>query len=405
MFKKLSARVPTVLIALIIGTFVARAFNLPVSIVGELPSGLGVISIPNFDLGFVSLLGPAVLAMGMIGFTETVAISQAIAIKTKSHFDPNKELIGQGTANLVGSFNSSYPVSGSLARTALNYRVGATSWRASLITSLTVLVVILFFTKYLYFLPQVVLAAIIVYSVSGLLDFKKFKTLWNVNRLDSIASLLTFITTLYFAPELEKGVFIGAGFSLIYFLYRNTHPRVAFLSLYKDKFFHDAHSNHLDVCTNIALVRLDAPLFFANATFFEEEVIKYLAEHKKVTDIIFIGSGINEIDVTGEEILENLTHELKENNKHVFFASMKKPVLEKLYRSGFVDNLGEEQFFSTVKEAVKFLLKHLEHEHTHIDQAQCPLKKYTQHKEHKPHHENSRRNHIAYAYEKMFGRK
>ncbi len=405
LMKKINSSAPAVLIALVVGTIITRLFELPVAIIGNIPIGIGSINIPDFEISQISLLGPAVVAMGMIGFTETVAISQAIAIKTKSRFDPNRELIGQGAANLIGSFNSSYPVSGSLARTALNYRVGATSWRASLVTSFTVLVVLLFFTKYLYHLPQVVLAAIIVYSVAGLIDFKKIQLLWNINRFDTYASLLTFFSTLYFAPELEKGVFLGAGISMIYFIYRNTHPRVAFLSLYKDKFFHDAHSNHLDVCTNIALVRLDAPLFFANATFFEEEVIKYLATHKKVTDVLFIGSGINEIDITGEEILENLTKALNENNKHVFFASMKRPVMDKLYKSGFVDEIGEEQFFSTAKEAVKHLLKHLEHEHKHLDHDNCPLMKYTQNNRHHEHHESSRRNHIAFVYEKMFGKK
>lgn len=403
--RKVNTNAPAVLIALVVGTAMTQFFGLPVAIIGNIPMGLGSLAIPDFNMDLVALLGPAVIAMAMIGFTETVAISQAIAIKTKSRFDPNRELMGQGAANLVGAFNSSYPVSGSLARTALNYRMGATTWRASLATSATVLVVLLFFTRYLHHLPQVVLAAIIVYSVWGLVDFGKIKLLWNMNRFDTVASIITFFSTLYFAPELEKGVFLGACISIGYFIYRNTHPHVAFLSLYKDGSFHDANSHLIDVCTNIALVRLDAPLFFANATFFEEEVAKYLSTHKSVTEVLFIGSGINDMDATGEEILENLTEALTDAKKHVFFAAMKKPIMDKLYRSGFVDNIGEEKFFSTAKIGVKHLLSNLEQAHTHLDHEHCPLRKYTHHK--KPHveHETSRRNHIARAYEKMFSRK
>lgn len=376
LLKRIDRRLPYILIVTVLVTFSVWAFSYQTPLVGSIPNGFPSFHIPSFGFDIVSNLFLTVVAMALIGFTEGISIAQEIALKTKTHVNPNQELIGQGLSNIVGALGYGYPVSGSFSRTALNYEVGAKTWKSSLFTSLMVLVVIIFFTNFLFYLPKVMLAAIIIFSVSNLINFSRIKTIYKVNRYDAAAAVLTFFATLYFAPSLEKGVLVGVLFSLAHFVYLNTHPRIVFLSRYKDGSLHDAKIFNLMSCTNIMIVRFDAPLFFANASYFENEVIKYLSKHTHITTILFVTSGINYIDATGEEVLFNLVSLFKSAKKSVYFAGMKAPVFEILKKSGLVEIAGENHFYSSIEEALKHQLTIVDHNHIHIDKDRCPLLTY-----------------------------
>ena len=134
-----------------------------------------------------------------------------MATRTRQHIDPNQELIGQGLANITGSFTQSFPVSGSFSRSAVNLNAGATSGRASVFTWLLVLATLMFLTPLLYHLPQAVLAAIILMAVINLINFDAMRHAWQAHRHDGIAAAATFIATLGFAPHLDAGILAGAG--------------------------------------------------------------------------------------------------------------------------------------------------------------------------------------------------
>lgn len=371
--RKVNRKIPYILVVVVSTTLASWKFEYSGAIVGHIPTGLAQFSLPNINFSILSRLSIAVITMTLIGFTEAISVAQAIAIKTKQKLDPNKELIGQGLANIIGSFNQGYPVSGSFARTAVNFQAGAKSWKASLFASLTILITLLFFTQLLYYLPLAVLAAVIVVSVSNLIDISKIKDIWLTNRYDGIAAVLTFFGTLYYAPDLEKGVIIGVVFSVAHYIYRSTHPRIAFLSMYKDRALHDAKKFHLERCKNISVIRFDAPLFFANAKFFENEIIKDLSEHKNITHIVIDASGINEIDATGEEMLRSFIEALEASNKKIYFSQVKAPVLDIMKKTNLYELIGEQNFFGSTKEAIQFLQKTI---HKHEDQLKCPLIKY-----------------------------
>ncbi len=399
--KRLNKNLPYILLTTIVISFLVAYFHYPVATIGSVPSGLPKFTMPKFSsVPFDQLLLP-VITMSLIGFTQTISIAQAIAIKTKDHLDPNKELIGQGISNMVGAFNQGYPVAGSFPRTALNYQAGGKTWFASFITSCTVFVTLLFFTQLLAFLPKVVLASIIMLSVSSLLDFSKVKVIMSVSRYDGTTALITFFGTLYFAPNLEKGLLLGIAFSLGHFVLRNTRPKVAFLSLYKDGFLHDYRLFNLEQCKNIAVVRLDAPLFFANATYFENEIIKYLSEHPYITHIIFSANGINDIDSTGEELLESFVDTLKQSKKHVSFAVVKYQVMEIFKKTGLYESIGARNFYPTTSQALHDVIKKLNDLNSHIDRNFCPLIKYITVPIEEFHHQRSRRERVAYYYQKL----
>lgn len=376
LIRTIKKDLPSILIIMLMTTIFTRVIGYNGAVVGDIPSGLPVFTIPKLNPELIIKLIPTVIIMSIVGFAEAVSIAQTVAKKTKTKIDPNKELFGQGIANMIGSFFQSFPTSGSFSRTALNYSAGAKTNFSSIVTGVVVLIALLFFTKLLYYLPQVVLAAVIVVSVSSLINPKKIKLIFITSKHDAFAALITFISTLYFAPHLDKGLAVGVLFSIGYYIYKNLQPRVVFLSKYKDGWFHDAKTFNLRRCKNISIIRFDGQLFFANASFIEAIIMNDIAKNPQIQDVILMTNGVNNIDSTGEHMLYSLWKNLQKNGKKLYISSLKLQVKEVLSRTGLRENIGRENFFPTLDDAVEHVLKLKKYNGTHIDLDNCPLEKY-----------------------------
>ncbi len=315
-------------------------------VVGSISSGIPGFSVPPLDFGVMSGLFATAFIMAMIGFMEATSISRALAAKTREKLDPNQELIGQGLANIVGSFFQSYVVSGSFSRSAVAARVGARSGFYAIVSALGVLLVMLFFTKYLYHLPQPVLAAIVMSAVFSLLDFKSMLHAWNVRRADGVVGLVTFVTTLIMAPQLADGVLVGVVLTIVLFLMGTMSPRSEVMGRTADGTLAGAASHDLaPISENYVVLRFDASLVFINAAYFEEAVLKALNQFPKARALLVLGNGINRIDATGEEKLRALTGDLKAAGVTLMLSGLKKPVREALDRAGLDRVIGAENLF------------------------------------------------------------
>ena len=200
------------------------------AVVGVVPEGLPTLGIPKISFLLFFQLLPFAIIISLLGFMEAIAIAKAMAAKTGQRLDPNQELIGQGLSNIIGAIGKSYPVSGSFSRSAVNLQSGAVSGLSSVITSLVVIVTLLFFTPLLYHLPQAVLASVIMMAVIGLVNVTGFIHAWRAQWYDGAISIITFIATLALAPHLEKGIYIGVFLSLAVFLYKSMRPTVSSLA-------------------------------------------------------------------------------------------------------------------------------------------------------------------------------
>ncbi|MEJ2058815.1 MAG: SulP family inorganic anion transporter, partial [Desulfofustis sp.] len=205
------------------------------AIVGKIPEGLPTLAVPSLDTKTFMKLLPYAVIISLLGFMEAIAIAKAMAAQTGQKLDPNQELIGQGLANIVGSIGSSYAVSGSFSRSAVNLQAGAVSGVSSVVTSFMVVITLLFFTPLLYHLPQAVLAAVIMMAVIGLINVKGFIHAWKAQWYDGAIAILSFIVTLYFAPHLDKGIMVGVLLSMAIFLYKSMRPVVTSLSLNEER--------------------------------------------------------------------------------------------------------------------------------------------------------------------------
>ncbi|RJQ56781.1 MAG: SulP family inorganic anion transporter [Desulfobacteraceae bacterium] len=339
-------------------------------IVGHIPGGLPAFTLPDLDLRRVSQLLPFAAVISLFGFLEAVSIAKAIAAKTGQHLDPNQELIGQGLSNLLGSFFKSHPVSGSFVRSAVNLQSGAVSGMSSVFASITVVAVLLFFTPLLYYLPQSVLAAIIMLAALDLINVSGFVHAWRAQWYDGAISVIAFISTLLFAPHLERGIFIGTGLSLMVFLYKSMRPAVASLSLYEDETLHDHITYFLRECRFIEVVRFDGPLFFASAAYLEDQIAAHMQQKKELRHILISAVSINDLDATGEEALSLIIDRVRSAGIDISIAGANRNVLGVLKRTHLFAKIGEDHFYPTIEKAIKTI-----HRLTHNEKEEeaCPL--------------------------------
>jgi len=348
------------------------------AIVGKIPEGLPTISMPQINGSIALKLFPTAIIISLLGFMEAIAIAKAMAAKTGQKLDPNQELIGQGLANILGSFGSSYAVSGSFSRSAVNLQAGAMTGISSVITSIVVVITLLFLTPLLYHLPQAVLAAVIMMAVIGLVNTKGFVHAWKAQRHDGIISVISFLVTLAYAPHLDKGIMVGVALSMGVFLYKSMRPVVAKLSMYKDGSLQSAEHHRLRGCRHIAVVRFDGALFFANASYLDEQIIKFRNDMPDLRYVLLDASGINDIDASGEEELALLVDRLHAANYGFGVCNAKGPILDVLDRTHLFDKIGRDNFYADTKSAVADIVSKI-HEQPDLPSEgckSCPLTKY-----------------------------
>ncbi|MCF8146018.1 MAG: SulP family inorganic anion transporter [Deltaproteobacteria bacterium] len=340
------------------------------AVVGEIPSGLPSFSIPKVNSGILLHLFPYAAIISLLGFMEAISIAKAMAAKTGQRLDPNQELIGQGLANICGAIGKSYPTSGSFSRSAVNLQAGAVSGLSSVFTSITVVIVLLFFTPLLYYLPQSVLAAVIMMAVIGLINVSGFVHAWKAQWYDGAISIITFVATLAFAPHLDKGIEIGVVLSILVFLYKNMRPKVASLSRHEDEALRCVTTHGLKECPYISMVRFDGPLFFANASYLEDKITEFMRNKKDLKHIIIVANGINDMDASGEETLSLLVDRVRSAGLDISMSGVNESVMSVMDRTYFTAKIGKDHLYPTMEKAIEAV-----HKETHPpgEEDLCPL--------------------------------
>jgi len=345
------------------------------AVVGVIPKGLPTLSIPKLDFKIILHLFPFAAIISLLGFMEAIAIAKAMAAKTGQRLDPNQELIGQGLANIAGSIGKSYATSGSFSRSAVNLQAGAISGLSSVITSLMVVIVLLFFTPLLYHLPQSVLAAVIMMAVIGLINASGFIHAWKAQWYDGAISIASFVLTLVYAPHLEKGIEAGVILSLVVFLYKSMRPTVASLSRMEDNSLRDSYANALKECEYMAMVRFDGPLFFANASYLEDKISDLMQTKNSLKHIVLVSNGINDMDASGEEALSLLVDRVRSAGVEISFSGINESVMKVFKRTHFLEKIGEDRIYPTMEKAIDANYKQ---SHADGNETACPLLTFCQ---------------------------
>lgn len=358
--KKYVPKIPGPLVVVglsILTVYFLQLQNDGVKIVGEVPKGLPSLSLPAFSIESVIILLPIALAISFIGFMESIAMAKAIATKEKYKVVPNRELVGLGLANIGGAFFSSYPVTGGFSRSAVNYQAGARTPLASIITAILILLTLMFFTEFFYYLPNAVLAAIIMVAVYTLIDVKEVKHLFKVRSIDGWTWVITFVATLTIG--IEQGILIGAAFSLVIFIWRSANPHVAELGYLKQEktFRNIKRYPEAEVNSEVIIFRIDASLYFANMTFLENKLCERIGEQPQAKWIILDFSGVNSIDAVAIHSLEEIMKSCQKGKIDFLFANIKGPVMDLLKRAGWDKKYGNNLKYQYVKQALEAIGK------------------------------------------------
>ncbi len=370
--KKINPNLPAAMFALLVTTGLVMWLDLDkagVAVIGNVPGGLPHPMIPHFDFKQMSMLiGPAIV-IAMVSFAETYSVGKSIAGETKQKLDVNQEFIGQGVANLVGSFFQCYPTSGSFSRSAINFSTGAKTGISSVITSLSVVVALLFLTPWLTYIPKAALAALVMNAVWMLFHPREVFHLWKMNHHDGIVAISVFSLSLLAKPD--YALLIGVIMSLMFFLWKTMHPRIVRISKSPEMgMFTNADFGNIPSCPQILQLRSDNSIFFANAEYTVEHIMERYDEQEITPKFLLLDlQSMTFIDITGVDELKELMEELRQKGTELALMEIHLPVKEVFEHSGFVTQMRKDLLFHKRGDAYEHLFTLLDHSYC---RDKCP---------------------------------
>ncbi|MFT4541393.1 MAG: SulP family sulfate permease [Planctomycetota bacterium] len=334
------------LLVVVAGTVAAYALALDqrfgLAVVGSIPAGLPEFGLPTFDVATLRALIPTVVAISLVGFLESFAVAQSLAARRRESVDGSQELVALGVANLGAAFTGGYPVTGGFSRSMVNFGGGARTGFASIVTASLVALTLVGLTPLLFYLPRAVLAGVIVVAVLPLVDIRTARRVWSYSRADGSALLATFLGV--FVLGVESGILIGILLSGVLYFARSSRPHVAVVGrVGSSEHFRNVKRHEVSTVPEVLAIRIDENLFFGNARNIEHHVHQLVAEQRGLRRLLLIASGINHIDATGLECLEQLADSLEQADVELHLAEIKGPVMDRLEQAGFPERLGRDR--------------------------------------------------------------
>jgi SulP family sulfate permease len=327
--------------AVALTTLVAWALMLPaqgVAIVGDIPAGLPVPTLPPLDPALWAQIAVPALLISIVGYVETISVAQTLAAKRRQRIDPDQELVALGAANIGSGLSGGFPVTGGFARSVVNFDAGAQTPAAGAYTAVLMALATLTLTPALYFLPKATLAATIIVAVLGLVDFGALRRTWAYSRTDGAAMAATILVTLGFG--VEPGILAGVALSLVLHLYRTSRPHVAIVGQVPGtEHFRNVARHRVVTDPAVLSIRVDESLYFPNARFLEDTVLRELAARPAVRHVVLMFSAVNVVDASALETLEGLNAGLKASGVTLHLSEVKGPVMDRLRSTHFLRDL------------------------------------------------------------------
>jgi len=353
--RRFAPKVPAALMACAVALLASWAFHLPergVELVGPVPRGLPAFEFPDVTWREVNALLPGAIGIALLTYTEGILLARAFAAKNGYEVNADHELTALGMADVgVGLFQG-FSVTGSQARTSLNDATGAKSQLSSLIAAVTLTLVLFFLTPVIARLPQVALAAILIYAGFGLVEFHVMARIYRYYPRSSAVAALTTLSVL--AAGVVPGILFGVALSLLGLIHRISSPPDGVLSEVPEHGFHDlGKTSENQTVPGLLAYRYYAPLLFCNVSHFVGRVRQLIAASPTpVRWFLLDAQAITDIDVTAVEALHTLHEELRKEGVALKIAHANRPLRGLLERTGLAGELGPGSFFDSVHECV-----------------------------------------------------
>jgi high affinity sulfate transporter 1 len=347
--------VPGVLIMVVLSIAAATVFNLAdhgVSLVGVLPKGFPPLTIPDVRLADLGPLVAGALGIALVSLADTISTASSFAARTGQEIHGNQEMIGIGAANLAAGFFQGFPVSTSGSRTAVAERAGAKTQLTGVTGAVLIIIMIVLVPGLFRNLPQPALAAVVITASLSLADIPATARLWRQRKAEFLLSIAAFlgVALLGVLPGIAIAVVLSIlnVFRRAWWPYNTELGRVDGLEGY-----HDIRSypraKHLP---GLVIYRFDAPLFFANAKTFRDEVRRLARADPPPTWIVIAAEPVTDVDTTASDVLEDLDEALSAEGISLVFAELKDPVRRKIERYGLARKIESRHFFPTIGAAV-----------------------------------------------------
>ncbi|KAJ3695046.1 hypothetical protein LUZ60_000423 [Juncus effusus] len=341
--------------------FLVKGEDHGIPIVGDLKKGLNPISITNltFKGPHLKTAIKAGIFSGFLALAEGIAVGRSLAMLKNEQTDGNKEMVAYGLMNIIGSFTSCYLTTGPFSKSAVNFHAGCKTQMSNVFMSICIMFVLLFLAPLFKFTPLVSLSAIIIVAMIGLIEIHEFKKLWKVDKFDFCICMAAFLGVVFFTMVI--GLSVSIGLSLIRALLYVARPttcklgNIAGTNMYRDM---KQYTDALDV-QNILILQLGSPIYFANASYLRERIDRWVADEERMNKeahdlqyvILEIG-GVTSIDNTGIGMLFEVQRNLERKGVKIVITNPRMEVAEKLVKSGFIEKIGEEWVFISLKDAI-----------------------------------------------------
>jgi high affinity sulfate transporter 1 len=355
--KRFFPRLPSGLVALVLGILAVSIFNLDeygVSIVGAIPTGLPTPGLPQVSLGDLPYLITGAIGIVFLAVGESLGSARSFAAKHRYEINPDQELIALGTANLSAGLFQGFTVDASLSSSATADEAGARTQLSSIVTAVLIIVTLLVLAPLFYNLPNAVLGAIVIASVIGLMDVAELRRLYASNRVDFVLAVVALFGVL--TTDVLTGLLIAVFLSLLIILYRASRPYVAVLGKVpgQEATYGDVarHPENIQV-PGLLIVRLDAPLYFLNANVARGQILGLVTASQPPPRAILFDLGASaDLDVASLDMLKNLVRELEEAGVDVLLAEVRGKVRDRLRKASVMADIGENRIYQSVPAAV-----------------------------------------------------
>ncbi|CAA6664445.1 unnamed protein product [Spirodela intermedia] len=292
---------------------------------------------------------------------EAVAIGRTFAAMRDYHLDGNKEMLALGTMNIIGSLTSCYIATGSFSRSAVNFMTGCQTAVSNIIMSLVVVLTLEVITPLFKYTPNAVLAAIIINAVLGLIDFEAVVKLWKVDTFDFLACMGAFFGVIFVSVEI--GLLIAVAISFAKILLQVTRPRTALLGNLPGTNIYRNVEQYPEATKvpGVMVVRVDSAIYFSNSNYVKDRILRWLIDEQekleenklpKINFVIVEMSPVINIDTSGIHALEDLYKSLQKKGIQLALANPGEQVVAKLHAADFIEHIGQDKIFLTVKDAV-----------------------------------------------------
>lgn len=370
--RRISPRVPFMLIGLLAGHGASMVFAMPllgsghrVDVIGPIPSAIPPLALPTISWQSIPDLFGIAAALTIVALGQSISIAKAVAIRSGQHIDANREFIGQGLSNVLGGFFSSYISCGSLGRSMPNFEAGAKTPLASVFSALLLVLLVSVSAPLLAQIPLAAIAAMLLLVSTGLVNVRRLREIERLSRTEFAIALRTFIATLVL--RLEIAVMLGSIFSLIAYLYRTSRPAVR--SLVPDP--NDPARRFKPIenlegppaeCPQLKLLRIEGAIYFGAVQHVTEYLHDIRNRRPGQTHLLAMTKSMNFIDLAGAELWESELAARRTAGGGLYFHRPRPDVLRIWDKTGFQDRLGPQNIFSSKDDALRAVLRKLDPE-------------------------------------------